>query len=104
MRPAALSRTTPIPGLAVRGYRTGRLVQVDLFWSGSSAGGFDVYRDGRRIATVPASGYTDRLEHTASGCYRYSVRENETGAQSNEAVVILTAAAHGCATVSRGPS
>lgn len=81
-----------IPGLAARGYRCRGLQQVDLFWSGSSAEGFGVYRNGRCIAIVSASGYTDRLRHSGSASYRYRVRAITTGTFSNEALVTFTGA------------
>ena len=65
-----------------RGYRREGLQRVDLFWSGSSAHGFDVYRDGERIATVSAGPYHDRLERSGSGSYRYHVAETATAACS----------------------
>ena len=84
-----------IPGLAVRGYRSRGLQQVDLFWTGSRADAVDVYRDGRRIATVEASGYTDRLGRDGSGSYRYHVGVTGTSARSNEAVVTFGAGSRG---------
>ena len=84
-----------IPGLAVRGYRSRGLPQVDLFWTGSRADAFDVYRDRRRIATVAASGYTDRFGRDGSGSYRYRVGVTGTLARSNEAVVTFGAGSRG---------
>ena len=80
------------PGLGVRGYRSGGLPQVDLFWTGSRKETFDVYRDGRRIATVSASGYTDRPTGNESGSYRYRVCATGTESRSNEAVVTFAGA------------
>ena len=74
-----------IPLLVARGSRFNRCQRVDLFWTGSSAGTFHVYRDGRRITTVSATSYTDRLECDGSGSYRYMVLETETATRSNEA-------------------
>jgi hypothetical protein len=82
----------PIPLLAARGYRFKGLQQVDLFWSGSRADSFDVYRDGQRIATVSASPYTDRLGGNGSGSYRYSVCEAATARWSKEAAVTFRGA------------
>jgi hypothetical protein len=81
----------PIPLLAARGYRCKGLQRVDLFWSGSRAMNFDVYRDGRRIATVSSSPYHDRLGCDGPGGYRYRVCEAATGARSNEAAVTFRA-------------
>jgi lysophospholipase L1-like esterase len=80
-----------IPGLAVRSYRSRGLQQVDLFWTGSPADAFDVYRDGRRIAIASASGYTDRLGRDGSGSYRYRVGVTGTDVRSNEATVTFAA-------------
>lgn len=82
-----------MPGLAARGYKSRGLQYVDLFWTGSRADVFDVYRDGRRIATVAASGYTDRLGRRGAGNYRYRVRGTRTQAHSNEAAVTFQRAA-----------
>jgi hypothetical protein len=82
----------PIPLLATRGYRLKGLQQVDLFWSGSRVDSFDVYRDGRRIATVAASPYTDRLGRSGPGSYRYSVCETATGTSSKDAAVTFRGA------------
>jgi thermitase len=85
-------RDASIVGLAVRGYRCRALQQVDLFWSGPRAARFDVHRDGQRIATVAATGYTDRIGRLGSGSYRYSARELVTGLCSNEAAVTFAGA------------
>ena len=53
----------------------------------SSAHGFDVYRDGERIATVSAGPYHDKLDRSGSGSYRYHVTETMTAACSNDAAV-----------------
>ena len=79
-------------GLAARGYRCKGLQQVDLFWCAPRADGFDVYRDGDRIATVSAVGYTDRVGCDGSGSYRYSVGVTGTRMRSNEAVVTFRGA------------
>jgi len=78
--------------LAARGYRFKGLQQVDLFWSGSRADRFDVYRDGRRIATVSACPYHDGLGRTGPDSYRYSVCETAIGTWSNEAAVTFRGA------------
>jgi hypothetical protein len=76
-------------GLAVRGGRCRGQPQVELFWTGPCHGDVDVFRNGQRIATVAANGYTDRPGDTRSGRHRYHVRELATGTRSNEAVVIF---------------
>ena len=85
---APISRPDASPvGLAIRGYRCRGRQQVDLFWTGSRADAFDVYRDGQRIATVLATGYTDRLASDGAGSYRYRVCATGTQTRSNEAAV-----------------
>ena len=73
--------------LSARGYRRNGFQRVDLFWSGLSAHGFDVYRDGERIATVLTGPYHDKLDLSGSGSYRYHVTETATAACSNDAAV-----------------
>jgi hypothetical protein len=75
------------PLLSARGYRRNGFQRVDLFWNGSSAHGFAVYRDGERIATVSASPYHDKLDRSGSDAYRYHVSETATAACSNAAAV-----------------
>ena len=75
------------PLLIARGARSNGFQRVDLFWSGSSAHGFDVYRDGERIARVLAGPYHDKLDRSGSGSYRYHVTETMTAACSNDAAV-----------------
>jgi len=80
-----LSASTPL--LSARGYRRNGFQRVDLFWNGSSAHGFAVYRDGGRIATVSASPYHDKLDRRGSDAYHYHVSEIATAARSNAAEV-----------------
>jgi hypothetical protein len=84
-----LTNSTPLP-LVARGYRFKGRQRVDLFWSGSTAESFRVYRDGQCLATVSASPYTDRLGCDGSGSYRYMVRETATGTGSNDAAVTFS--------------
>jgi hypothetical protein len=85
-RPCA---STPL--LSARGYRRRGFQRVDLFWSGSNAHGFDVYRDGSRIATVSGGPYHDELDRIGSGSYRYHVTETATAVCSNDASVTFAA-------------
>ena len=78
------------PWLVARGHRFNGLQRVDLFWGGSGADGFDIYRDGQRIATVAASPYHDRLDRSGAGSYRYQVAEVATATRSNDAAVTFT--------------
>ena len=75
------------PLLTARGYRRNGFQRVDLFWRGSNAHHFDVYRDGERIATVSAGPYHDKLDRSGSDAYRYHVSETATAACSNDAAV-----------------
>jgi chitodextrinase len=63
---------TPIR-LTARGYKVNGRPRVDLAWTGSSANGFDLYRNGRRIADVSGHSYTDRLARRGPGTYSYAV-------------------------------
>jgi hypothetical protein len=80
-------RSASTPLLSARGYRRNGFQRVDLFWNEASAYGFDVYRDGERIATVLTGPYHDKLDHSGSGSYRYHVTEIATSACSNHAAV-----------------
>jgi PKD repeat protein len=81
------SVTITVIALTARGYKLKGLQKVDLSWSGSGAESFDVYRDGVRIATVPAADYTDNLDRKGSASYRYKVCEAGTSTCSNQATV-----------------
>jgi PKD repeat protein len=81
------SKPVTLIGLTARGYKVKGLQKVDLSWSGSRAESFDVYRDGVRIATVPATAYTDNLNRKGSGAYRYKVCEAETSTCSDQVTV-----------------
>jgi serine protease len=60
---------------------------VDLNWSGSSAGSFDVKRDGATIATVSGSSYTDNTGNRGGGSYQYQVCEAGTSTCTNTVTV-----------------
>ncbi|WP_036206520.1 S8 family serine peptidase [Novilysobacter arseniciresistens] len=70
----------PDPTFAVTGnaYKVKGRVSVDLGWSGSSAGSFDVYRNGSRIATVNGSSHTDNTGLKGGGSLQYKVCEAGT--------------------------
>ena len=95
--PSATFTPTPTPTptplaqitLHARGYKVHGLQTVDLFWSGLSSGGVDIYRNGTLIATVPAQGgsYTDHLNRNGRGTYTYRVCEAGTGDCSNQVTV-----------------
>jgi PKD repeat protein len=85
--PAADSRSVTVIGLTARGYKVKGLQKVDLSWSGPSGASFDIYRDEVRIATVPATKYTDNINRKGSGSYAYKVCEAETSTCSDQATV-----------------
>jgi hypothetical protein len=61
--PQAIALTASLSGTSVR-----------LAWTGMSSNSTDVFRNGRRVATVSNSGaYTDRLGRHAHGTYTYRV-------------------------------
>ena len=84
------------PLLTARGYRRNGFQRVDLFWSGSNARGFHVYRDGERIATVSAGPYHDKLDRSGSDSYRYHVTETATTACSNDASATFRGPGRSC--------
>ena len=75
--------------LYARGYKVHGLQTCDLFWSGLSSGFIDIYRDGALIATVPNGGgtYTDHINRTGRGTYRYRVCDAGTQTCSNRVTV-----------------
>lgn len=79
-----------IPLLVARGSRFKGLQRVDLYWLGSRADSFHVYRDGQCVATVSAGSYTDRLRCSGTGSYRYTIRGTDTATRSNEATVTFS--------------
>jgi predicted CxxxxCH...CXXCH cytochrome family protein len=81
---------TPI-ALAAHGYRAKAIERVDLSWNGPTGVGFDVYRNGARIAAVQANSYTDNLNKKGSGTYTYKVCAAATPACSNQVTVSFTA-------------
>jgi hypothetical protein len=55
-----------------------------LNWTGSSASGFDLYRDGKKIATVfEVNDYTDALGKGGNQTFTYRVCEKDTQTCSN---------------------
>jgi hypothetical protein len=84
---AADSKTVTLISLAARGYKVRGLEKVDLSWSGPSGAGFDVYRNGARIATVQAGAYTDDIDKKGSGTYTYKVCAGSGSVCSNTASV-----------------
>ncbi|QDH69976.1 S8 family serine peptidase [Marilutibacter alkalisoli] len=70
----------PDPNFTVSGssYKVKGVVHVDLSWSGSSAGSFDVFRDGSKVATTGGSSYTDNTGRRGGGSLTYSICEAGT--------------------------
>jgi PKD repeat protein len=85
---ATASKTlTPITGLTARGYKVKSLQRVDLSWTGSSAGGSDVYRDGQLIAGSTGDSYTDNLNRKGPGSYAYKICHEGSSICSDQAMV-----------------
>ena len=82
---AAVRTVTPI-ALSARGYKVKGNAKVDLSWSGPSSAGFDVYRNGARIAALQSTSYTDNVNSKAPGSYTYRVCA-ELSSCSNDATV-----------------
>ena len=73
--------------LTAHGYKLNGRQRVDLAWTGSSAAGFDIYRDGVRIVTVHGAAYTDNLNRRGAATYIYTVRAAATSIRSNQVTV-----------------
>ena len=86
-------REHPDPGLGTRDLREsphhGRSqAEADLTWTGASGAQVDVFRNGAKLVTTENDGaYTDNINATGSGSYRYKVCEAGTSTCSAEAVV-----------------
>jgi PKD repeat protein len=68
-RASVSHRINPI-SLSARGYKLNGQQRVDLSWNGVAGTSFDAYRDGRKIAVVQATTYTDVV---AKGSHIYRV-------------------------------
>lgn len=79
--------TVSLISLTATGYKVTGRQKVDLAWTGSSPAGFDVYRNGARIATVQATAYMDNLNKKGAGRYVYKVCGVATSVCSGEATV-----------------
>ena len=83
---------TPSPGqitLTARSYKVRGRQTVDLSWNGVTSANVDIYRNGVLIATVPNDGgtYTDHINRTGRGTYRYRVCNAGSQTCSNQATV-----------------
>jgi PKD repeat protein len=70
---ASTSQTFTLIALTARGYKVKGLEKVDLSWSGPTGASFDVYRNGRNVAAILTSGFTDNLNTKGAGSYSYKV-------------------------------
>jgi hypothetical protein len=70
---ATTSQTFTLIALSARGYKVKGLERVDLSWSGPTGASFDVYRNGRNVATILASSFTDNLNTKGAGSFSYKV-------------------------------
>jgi PKD repeat protein len=84
---AAIVKSVSLIGLTARGYKVKGAEKVDLGWSRSGAGSFDVYRNGAKIATVAGTGYTDTTGKTGPGRYTYQVCQATAAICSNQVTV-----------------
>jgi serine protease len=78
-----LPTVTPAPGFVAWGYgeREKGYRYAYINWSGSTAAGFDVRRDGKKVATVfGANDYTDELGKGGNQTFTYRVCE--TGSET----------------------
>ncbi len=73
--------------LTAHGYKLNGRQQVDLTWTGSSAAGFDIHRNGVRVVTVHGTAYTDNLNRRGAATYVYTVRAVATSIRSNQVTV-----------------
>ena len=76
-----------VTGLTARGYRQKGVQKVELSWLGSRGVGYDVLRDGTRIATVAGASYSDSFDRRSSGTYRYQVCAASSQICSSQAAV-----------------
>jgi PKD repeat protein len=79
------SKTVTLITLTATGTKVKGAQKVELAWTGSSADGFDVYRDGARIATVNGLSFTDAVK--TKGAVTYKVCAVTSAICSNEATV-----------------
>jgi serine protease len=84
---ATATQTIGLITLTANGHKFRGVQQVVLSWTGASGASFDVFRDGRQIATVTGNANTDNLNRTGSGRYRYKVCESAGSICSNAASV-----------------
>jgi PKD repeat protein len=81
------SKPVSLIKLNATGNKVKGLQTAGLTWTGSSAAGFDVLRNGATIATVQANAYTDNIGKKGPGSYVYRVCAVATSVCSNEATV-----------------
>jgi PKD repeat protein len=81
------TKTIGLITLTANGYKRKGAQTVELSWNGSSASGFDVYRDGQKLAAVAGNSYTDNLNRKGAGNYGYQVCAPGASICSNHAAV-----------------
>jgi hypothetical protein len=84
------SEPVPEPSikLTVRGYKVKGKQKADLAWSGAARADVDVLRNGAKVATTANDGaYTDNINATGGGTYRYKVCEAATSTCSAEVTI-----------------
>ena len=79
--------TAPAIDLQATGYKVKGVQHVDLTWSDSGAGSYDIYRNDVMIDTVTWTSYTDNLGIKGGGSYSYRICEAGTMTCSNTAQV-----------------
>jgi PKD repeat protein len=83
---ATTTSTVTLITLTARGYTQNTLEKANLSWNGPTGASFDVYRNGAKLVTVPATTYTDTIG-TTPGSYRYKVCTSTTTICSNQVTI-----------------
>jgi uncharacterized protein YjiK len=85
------SAPAPTITLTARGYKVKGKQKADLAWSGATSANVDVFRNGARVVTTANDGaYTDNIDATGHGTYRYQVCEAGTTTCSAEVTITFT--------------
>jgi hypothetical protein len=82
------SAPAPTIPLTVRGYKVKGKQKADLAWSGATSANVDVWRNGAKVFNTENDGfYTDNIDATGHGTYRYKVCEADTATCSAEVTI-----------------
>ena len=82
---------SPTITLTARGYKVKGKQKADLAWSGATSANVDVFRNGANVVTTANDGaYTDTIDATGHGTYRYKVCEAGTTTCSDEVTITIT--------------